>query len=123
MNVLLWVCQWLLALALAGFGMARLARSRQRVVSAFPYLEPYPGPAIKALGLLEVMAGLGLVLPGATGIAPVLVGWAALGGLALAVGGTVVHLRRRETQSATINTLFIAVLILIAWGRFGPYHL
>ncbi|MGW0949262.1 DoxX family protein [Streptomyces sp. NPDC002623] len=75
-----------------------------------------------ALGLLEVLVGIGLVLPAATVIAPVLVARAALGGLALALGGTAVHLRRSETQPATVNVLFIALLALIAWGRFGPYH-
>jgi hypothetical protein len=36
-------------------------------------------------------------------------------------GGSVVHLRRSETQLAAVNVLYIALLALIAWGRFGPY--
>lgn len=122
MNVLLWICQVLLAAALAGFGATRLLRSKAQVVAAFPYLEQFPGGAIKALGLLEMLAGIGLVLPGVTGIAPVLVPWAAVGALALAAGGTIVHLRRSEQQPAAINVIFIALLIFIAWGRFGPHH-
>ena len=77
---------------------------------------------MKVIGLLEVLAGFGLVLPGAVNIAPVLVPWAAVGGLALAVGGSVVHLRRSETRLAAANLVFIVPLLLVAWGRFGPYH-
>ena len=123
MAVVLWAIQCLLAPALAGFGTVRLVRSREQVVTAFPYLKQFPTSAIRGLGLLELAAGLGLVIPGITGIAPVLVPLAALGGLALALVGTAMHLRRSETTPAATNIIFIVLLILIAWGRFVPYPL
>ena len=123
MTIVLWVIQCLLALALAGFGIARLVRSREQVVGTFPYLEQFPTPAIRALGVCELAAGLGLVLPGLIGIAPVLVPLAALGALALALAGTALHWWRSETTPAAINSIFIALLILTAWGRSGPYPL
>ena len=39
----------------------------------------------------------------------------------LAGGGSVVHLRRSETPLAAVNLIYIALLALVAWGRFGPY--
>lgn len=122
MNVLLWIVQSLLAVGFVAVGAMKLTRSRAQLASTFGWVEQVSDPSVKAIGLLEVLAGVGLVLPGAVNIAPVLVAWAALGGLALAVGGSVVHLRRAETQLAAANLVFIVPLILIAWGRFGPYH-
>ncbi|WP_322780491.1 hypothetical protein [Frankia sp. Cas4] len=46
-----------------------------------------------------------------------------VGGLALVVGGSVVHLRRSETPAAAaFNVVFLVLLGAIAWGRFGPYR-
>ncbi|WP_173086730.1 DoxX family protein [Phytohabitans rumicis] len=65
---------------------------------------------------------MGLLLPGALNIVPVLVPLAAVGGLALVLGGSVVHLRRSERAAAAVNLVYIALLVLVAWGRFGPYQ-
>ncbi|WP_141202716.1 hypothetical protein [Streptomyces griseorubiginosus] len=48
--------------------------------------------------------------------------WAALGGVALAGVGPVVHLRHSETAKAAMNLHFIALLIAVAWGPFGSYQ-
>ncbi len=122
MNVLLWVVQSLLAAAFLALGTLKLVRTRAQLASAFPWVQQFPDPAVKTIGVLGALAGLGLVLPAATGIAPVLVPRAAVGGLALAVSGTAVHLRRSEAPAAAINLIYIALLVLVAWGRFGPYH-
>ncbi|MFI1711463.1 DoxX family protein [Streptomyces griseoruber] len=120
-NILLWVVQSLLAVAFLAVGAMKIFRNRTELAATFGWVEQFSDPSVKAIGALDALVGLGLVLPGVTNIAPALVPWAALGGIALAGGGSVVHLRRSETQLAAVNVVYIALLALVAWGRFGPY--
>ncbi|MEV5958481.1 DoxX family protein [Streptomyces sp. NPDC051987] len=121
MNILLWVVQSLLAAAFLAVGAMKIFRKRAELAATFGWVEQFSDLSVKAIGALDALVGFGLVLPGATDVAPMLVPWAALGGIALAGGGSVVHLRRSETQLAAVNVVYIALLALIAWGRFGPY--
>jgi len=123
MNVLLWVFQCYLAVSFIVFGAMKIVRDRAELArTAFGWVEEFSDLFVKVIGLLDVLVGLGLILPGATDIATELVPWAALGGVALAGGGSVVHLRRSEIAKAAVNLHFIALLIAVAWGRFGPYQ-
>jgi hypothetical protein len=120
-NILLWVVQFLLAAAFLTVGAMKIFRNRTELAATFGWVEQFSDSSVKAIGALDSLVGFGLVVPGATDIAPTLVPWAALGGIALAGGGSVVHLRRSEIQLAAVNVVYIALLALIAWGRFGPY--
>lgn len=119
--MLLWVFQSLLAVAFLAVGAMKLVRSRERLASVFGWVEDFPDAVVKGTGVLDALVGLGLVLPAATDIAPVLVPWAALGGVALAGGGSLIHLRRSETGQAAGNVLWVVLLLVIAASRFGPY--
>jgi uncharacterized membrane protein len=120
-NVALWIVQFLLAAVFAVVGVMKLARTREQLATAFAWVQDFPALAVKTLGVLEILVALGLILPPITDNAPVLTSWAAVGGFLLAAGGTVVHLRRGERSLAAPNLLYLAALVLVAWGRFGPY--
>ncbi|WP_329343409.1 DoxX family protein [Streptomyces sp. NBC_01352] len=122
MNVLLWIVQSLLAVVFVALGTMKFVRTRAQLASVFAWVEQFSDATVKAIGLLEIMVGLGLIIPAVVNIAPVLVPLAAVGGALLAIGGSVVHLRRSETLPAAINLVYIALLALIVWGRFGPYQ-
>jgi uncharacterized membrane protein len=81
----------------------------------------FPPGAVKAIGAVEVLGGLGLVLPAVVDIAPILVAWAALGLVAVMVGAAVTHLRRREAQMIPVNLVLLVLAAVVAWGRFGPH--
>jgi DoxX-like family len=63
---------------------------------------------------------VGLILPAALGIAPVLVPLAAVGLVVLMAGAIITHLRRHQAQPIVVNLALIALAVLVAWGRFGP---
>lgn len=52
---------------------------------------------IKLLGLVEVLGAIGLILPLALGIAPILTPLAAIGHLTMMIGAIMVHMRHNET--------------------------
>src|SRR6266508_4530524 len=76
--------------------------------------------AFLAIGALEVLAAVGLILPAALDIAPVLAPLAAVGLVLLMVGAFIAHVRRREAQAIVVTLVLLALAAFVAWGRFGP---
>lgn len=74
---------------------------------------------VKTLGLFELLAVLGLILPVAVDIAPVLVPVTAVCWVLLMVGAMVTHGRRGESEFVVLNLIYLALAAFIAWGRFG----
>ncbi|MFC8042165.1 DoxX family protein [Nocardia sp. NPDC057353] len=123
MNLLLWIAAALLAaVALAG-GVTK-------TFVPIPTLAATPGgtwtghtrpAAVRALGTLELLAAIGLVLPPILGIAPVLVPVTALCWVLLMLGAMATHRHFREYLPIALNALYLALAAFVAWGRFGPY--
>lgn len=54
-------------------------------------------------------------------IATVLVPTAAAGIAVITLGAMVTHGRRREPQAMVVNSVLLAIAVVVATGRFGPY--
>ena len=122
MDIILWIIAGLLAFAFLAGGVVKLARPPAKLAaSGMGWAEDFSPAAVKAIGLAEVLAGLGLILPALVGVAPALVAWAAVGVAALMLGAAIVHLRRGEVAPVAVNVLILALAVGVAWGRFGPY--
>ncbi|MGG3943631.1 DoxX family protein [Peribacillus psychrosaccharolyticus] len=61
---------------------------------------------------------LGLILPQATKIAPVLTPIAAVGLAAIVFFGAIFHIRRKEYRDIGVNIVFLALALFVAIGRF-----
>ena len=72
------------------------------------------------LGVAEVLAALGLILPAVLDVAPALVAVAAVGVALLMFGAAATHLRRGEGQMVPVNLVIAAIAVFIAVMRFGP---
>lgn len=70
-----------------------------------------------AAGTTEILGGLGLILPGLTGIRPRLTVYAAVGLIAVMAGAIMWHIPREEWDSIGINVFNIAVMAYVAYGR------
>lgn len=122
MNIALWAVTGVLAAAFLFAGGTKLLQPKDKfVASGMAWAEPFPAGLIKTIGALEVLAAVGLILPGLLGIAPVLVPLAALGLALIMIGAAVVHGRRREFQSVVMNVVLLVLAAVVAWARFGPY--
>lgn len=121
MNIALWVVAGLLALVFVGSGAVKLVQSREKLVASATgaALEGFGAGGIKAIGTVEVLAAVGLILPAVLDVAPVLVPLAAVGLVLLMVGAIVTHVRRRESQVVVVNLVLLALALFVAWGRFG----
>jgi hypothetical protein len=78
---------------------------------------------VRFIGIVELLAAIGLVVPAATGIVPVLTPLAATGLALLMVLAMNTHRRRHEPGAIAFNAVLVVLAVVIAWGRFGPYAL
>ncbi len=119
MSTALWIVQASLALVFVGGGAMKLIKSHEDL-KADPHMawaNDFSSGFIKFLGSAEVAGGLGMVLPGLTGIAPNLTPWAAAGLAVIMLGAVVVHLRRSE-MPMVLPSLILALLSgFVAYGR------
>jgi DoxX-like family len=114
MNTTLWVLQILLAAAFLAHGWL--------------FLSPPPDIAVQMnaslprwfqlfLGVAEVLAAVGLTLPGAMRVLPWLVSWAAAGVMIVTASATVYHVVRGEISSAAITLVLLAMATFVAYMR------
>lgn len=115
MNTMLWVFQVLVAVVVMVTGTVKLAISRELLVEHMRWAASWPRWRIKLLGVAELLGALGLVLPMATGIAPLLTPLAAVG-LALLMAGAV-HTHRRLCEGFVPALVVGALCVAIAIGR------
>jgi len=121
-NIALWIVQGLLAVIFAGSGIVKATRDRKRLLDdGIAWVADFSAGAVKVIGVLEILAALGLILPAATGIAPVLTPLAAVGIVLLMAGAGVVHFRRGEFAFIGVVAVLFVAAAFVAWGRFGPY--
>lgn len=123
MNTALWIVQGLLAAAFLMAGIMKIAKSKPELAEKMGWVDDFSEGVIKTIGGLEVLGAIGLILPGLTGIAPVLVPLAAVGLGLTQVGAIVVHGRRGEMQNVVVSAVLLAMTVFVAWGRFGDYSL
>jgi uncharacterized membrane protein YphA (DoxX/SURF4 family) len=123
MNVAIWVLQVLLALAFLAAGLTKVSQPRQRLATSMGWVEDFSDPTVRAIGALELLGALGLLLPALTGVATVLVPLAAVGLAVLMVGAAITHRRRGELPLIGINAVLLVLAVVVAWARFGPYSL
>lgn len=95
-NTLLWIGQGLLAVVFTLTGGIKLIVPRERLAPHMRWAKTWPRWRIKLLGLAEVAGAVGLVVPRATGIAPVLTPVAAACLALLMVGASRTHRRLGE---------------------------
>lgn len=115
MNILLWVLQVLLAFAFAAHGVLFLAPPPELLVEMNKML---PTWFRLFLGVAEVAAAIGLILPGITRIMPRLVALAAAGIMIVMVSATIVHITRDEISSAVITFILLLISTFVAYMRW-----
>ena len=121
MNVVLWIIAAVLALAFLGAGVAKLAQPNEKLHQQMAWVEDFSPGTIKMIGALEILAAIGLIVPAALDIVPILVPLAATGLIAIMVGAALTHARRKEYPMIAVNSVLLILAAIVAWGRFGPY--
>jgi uncharacterized membrane protein YphA (DoxX/SURF4 family) len=122
MNLALWIVAIVLAAIFAASGlMKQLVPKDKLVTSGQGWAQDFSPTNIRLIGLAEILGAIGLVLPAAVHIAPILVPLAAVGLALVMAGAVVVNARRKDGAMIAVNVVLIALAFFVAWGRFGLY--
>lgn len=113
----LWFSQVLLALVYVPAGLMKLTSPVTQVATQIPWAADVPELFLRFIGLVDLSAGLGLILPAVTRIAPRLTVFAAYGSVALQVCAFIFHISRGEYVVLPMNLVLIALALFVAWGR------
>jgi len=116
MNILLWVLQILTALLYASSGVMKLFMF-DKVSKDVPSFGALPREGWAALGVLELVCTVGLIVPGAFHWMPALT---AVAGAVLSIESLVfiwVHVRYRETPTIIVSGVLGLLMAFIAYGR------
>ena len=63
MNAIIWVVQILLGLAFIGAGLMKATQPREKLSTNMGWVDDYSSSQVKLIGTVEVLGGVGLILP------------------------------------------------------------
>lgn len=115
-GISLWVVQVLVAL---GFGMAGFMKATaplETLAANMTWVTAMPG-LVRFIGVAELLGALGMILPAATRLRPVLTPAAGLGLVIIMVLAALFHLTRGEFSAIGANAVLGLLAGFVAWGR------
>lgn len=114
----LWVVQGLLALAFLGAGFTKVSLPIDQLATQMSWVSHVPAALVRFIAVAELLGAVGLILPAATRILPVLTPLAAAG-LALVMAlGAATHASIGELAMVVPNFVLLGLAAFVAWGRF-----
>ncbi|MFM2386393.1 MAG: hypothetical protein RL660_1150 [Bacteroidota bacterium] len=116
MHIALWAAQGILALILIWGASVKLFQPLEEVAKMLPWAKENPA-LVKFTGLIDLLGGLGIVLPAALKIRPTLTVFTAYGIAALMILASIFHVSRGETSLIGMNIFFLLLAVFVAWGR------
>ena len=114
MNVALWIAQVVLAVIFLFAGGMKLVMPIEELTAQMPM----PGLFVRFIGVVEVLGGLGVILPWLTGIRPGLTPLAAAGLVIIMIGATVVTVMIVNIAMALIPLVVGLLAVFVAYGRW-----
>jgi hypothetical protein len=117
MQLALWIVSGLLALAMLGAGVFKLATPRVKLMEKMKWAKTWTDGNVNLLGLAEVLGAIGLIVPQATGVLPILTPIAAACLVVLMIGAVKTHVDLKEPAAPPAILALLGVFV--ALGRFG----
>lgn len=118
MNILLWIAQGIAGAMFILAGAMKSTQPLEKLSGQMSWINDFSTGMVRFVGISELLGGIGLVLPWATGIVPVLT---PLSGAALAVvmiAAAIYHVRKKEMKAIGMNIFLFALTVFVAYGRF-----
>ena len=119
MNTALWTVQGLLAVGFLMVGGMKLFAYEKFKKSSEAKSPGHAAPSqglTTFIGISEVAGAFGLILPAATGIAPMLTTLAALGLAAIMILAVIFHLRRKEPALVPAALFVLTAFVVVGRG-------
>lgn len=118
MNSVVWVIQGLVTLVFLASGVPKLVLPKATLEQRMSWVYHVPLPAVKAIGALEMLGAVGLIMPALTGLLPWLTPLAAAGLMLMMIGAIAIRLQLREYGEVLAPAIFLVLTAFIAYARF-----
>lgn len=91
----------------------------KKIAAKMAWMGQVPSILVRLVGIVDLIAAAGLILPMLLNVMPQLTFWAAIGSIVLMICAVVFHISRGEKSDIGFNLFVIAIAIFIAWGRLN----
>ncbi|MFM7193946.1 MAG: DoxX family protein [Bacteroidota bacterium] len=116
LNIALWVLQILLAAAFGMAGFLKVSKPMEDLLAAgMTFVSDYSMGTVRFIGICELAGAVGMILPTALRIRPILTPLAAAGFAVLMVLAIFQHVSRQE--SFVLNVALFLFAAFVVWGR------
>lgn len=124
MDTALWIVQSLLAGIFLATGLIKITQPRLKMAAGpMAWAADVTDGQFRTIGVLEVIGAIGLIVPGALGIAPSVLPVAALGLVLIMIGAIVTHVRYGEIERLAVPIVLLGLALVVAVERFGAHSL
>ena len=117
LDLSLWVIQFMAFGSFAVAAWMKITYSIERLASIWPWAGVLSPLEVRGLGTIDLLGGLGLILPMVSGIWPKMTVAAALGCAALQICALAFHILRGEADVIPVNLVLLGMVLFTAWGR------
>jgi len=118
MNTVVWIIQGILAALFGVSGFFKMTMPRERLKLRMGWVKEYSSPAITYIGACELLGAIGLILPMAFNVLPILTPLAAIGLAIVMVLATRTHIVRKEYKEIGLTLFLFGLAVFTAINRF-----
>ena len=116
-NIIAWILQILLGAMFLMTGLMKSFQPINELATSLPWVKDVSAGFVRFVGISELLAGLGLILPSVLKYKTFLTPLAALGIILIMIGAAAFHISRGETGVIGMNLILAVMALYVAWAR------
>lgn len=113
----IWVAQVIAAALFIMSGVIKLSMPMPDLIAMMPWAGEYSVTFVRSIGVIDLLGGLGLILPSLTRILPRLTVIVAVLCVILQILAIAFHSWRGEFAVLPTNAVYITFVFIVLWGR------
>ncbi|MEQ8809983.1 MAG: DoxX family protein [Imperialibacter sp.] len=118
LSIALWVTQALLSVSFLCGAAMKLFQPVEQLSAIWPWTAEVSPAFLAFTGVVDLLGGLGIILPSLLRIKPWLTPVAALAMVAQMIGASAFHVMRGEGADIGANIVFALMALFLGWGRW-----
>lgn len=118
----LWIAQVVLASVFAVNGIINLSAPLDRLIESTAWAATVPLPVIRAIGAIEILGAVSLMLPTSSLLLTHVAGWCATLFAALVTADVIARWASGPSRGLALQVLLVVVTGLVAWERLRRHR-
>ncbi|WOK08072.1 DoxX family protein [Imperialibacter roseus] len=118
LSIALWVTQGLLSVSFLCGAAMKLFQPVEQLSAMWPWTAEVPPAFLAFTGVVDLLGGVGIILPSLLRIKPWLTPVVAVAIVVQMVGASAFHVARGEASDIGANIVFALMALFIGWGRW-----